>query len=277
MKVIKKIKGIAIVFLLFIFSSPILAQSTSDSDDGYGTIIKVMIAIIAVFAAIILWLTLVYTDKDSKGATTTDGKKSKGSLWSSMNYDTSIEDEQSILLEHDFDGIKELNNKIPPWYNVIFIGSIIFAVIYIFKYHILFDGDTDYQTYEYQQELAEASAAQKELTKGTDVIDENTAKLLTDDASLSNGKDIFIKNCAACHAQDGGGLVGPNFTDKYWIHGNKVTDLFKVIKNGVAAKGMPNWQKQLSPKQIEEVASYILTLEGTTPANPKAAEGDLYE
>ncbi len=276
MKVIKKIKGIAIVFLLFIFSSPLLAQSTSDSDDGYGTIIKVMIAIIAVLAAIIFWLALVYTDKDTK-ATATDSKKSKGSLWSSMNYDTSIEDEQSILLDHDFDGIKELNNKIPPWYNVIFIGSIIFAVIYLFRYHILFEGDTDYQTYEYQQELLEASVAQKERSKGTDVIDENTAKLLTDDASISNGKDIFAKNCAACHAQDGGGLVGPNLTDKYWIHGNKVTDLFKIIKNGVAAKGMPTWQKQLTPKQIEEVASYILTLQGTTPANPKAAEGKPYD
>ena len=276
MKVIKKIKGIAIVFLLFIFSSPLLAQSTSDSDDGYGTIIKVMIAIIAVLAAIIFWLALVYTDKDTK-TTATDSKKSKGSLWSSMNYDTSIEDEQSILLDHDFDGIKELNNKIPPWYNVIFIGSIIFAVIYLFRYHILFEGDTDYQTYEYQQELLEASVAQKERSKGTDVIDENTDKLLTDDASISNGKDIFAKNCAACHAQDGGGLVGPNLTDKYWIHGNKVTDLFKIIKNGVAAKGMPTWQKQLTPKQIEEVASYILTLQGTTPANPKAAEGKPYD
>jgi len=272
MKVIKKIKGIAIVFLLFIFSSPIFAQSANGSDDGYGTIIKVMIAIIAVFIAIILWFALVNSDKDAK---TKESTKSKGSLWSSMNYDTSLEDEQSILLDHDFDGIKELNNKIPPWYNIIFIGSMIFAIIYGFRYHWSFDGD--YQEYEYQQELAEAAALKKEMNKGKKVIDENTAKLLTDDASLSSGKDVFIKNCAACHAKDGGGLVGPNFTDKYWIHGNKVTDLFKVIKNGVAAKGMPNWQKQLTPKQIEEVASYILTLQGTTPANPKAAEGDLYE
>jgi cytochrome c oxidase cbb3-type subunit 3 len=275
MKVIKKIKGIAIIFLLFIFSSPIFAQSANNTDDGYGTIIKVMIAIIAFLVAIVLWLALVYSDKDSKGAKAGENTKSKGSWWSSMNYDTSIEDEQSILLEHDFDGIKELNNKIPPWYNVIFIGSIIFAVIYGFRYHWMFDGD--YQEYEYQQELAEASAAKKELTKGAEVIDENTATLLTDDTSISNGKATFIKNCAACHAQDGGGLVGPNFTDNYWIHGNKVTDLFKIIKYGVPAKGMVSWQSQLSPKQIQEVASYILTLQGTTPANPKAPEGDLYE
>ena len=275
MKVIKKIKGIAIIFLLFIFSSPILAQATNSTDDGYGTIIKVMIAIIAFLVAVVLWLALVHSDKDSK-AKTDESTKSKMSFWSSLNYDTSIEDEQSILLDHDFDGIKELNNKIPPWYNIIFIGSIVFAIIYGFRYHWSFDGD--YQVYEYEQEMAEANAAKKELVKKSGgLIDENTAKLLTDDASLSEGKDVFIKNCAACHAQDGGGLVGPNFTDKYWIHGNKVTDLFKVIKYGVAAKGMPTWQKQLSPKQIEEVASYILTLQGTTPANPKAAEGDLYE
>ena len=271
MKVIKKLKAVAIIFLLFIFNNTMLAQTSTASEGGTGTVIKMIIAIVAVLVAIVLWFALVGKNKSGE-----QEGSSKGSWWSSMNYDTSIEDEQSILLDHDFDGIKELNNKIPPWYNVIFIGTIVFAIIYGFRYHWSFDGD--YQVYEYNQEMAEANAAKKELAKKSGgIIDENTAKILTDDASLSEGKDVFIKNCAACHANDGGGLVGPNLTDKYWIHGNKITDLFKTIKYGVAAKGMPTWQKQLSPKQIEEVASYILTLQGTTPANPKAAEGDLYE
>jgi cytochrome c oxidase cbb3-type subunit 3 len=271
MKVIKQLKMITIMFLLFIVSTPIFAQTGAEDGDGLGSVIKVMVAVVAFLIAIIFWLVLVNSNKGEKTG------EAKSSLFSSFTYETSIEDEQSILLDHDFDGIKELNNKIPPWYMIIWYASMVFAVIYIFKYHILFDGESDYQTYEYMEEVRMAELEQKATTAGMTIIDENTVTVLDDATALSNGEKTFAKHCAACHGTKGEGLVGPNFTDDYWIHGNKINDLFKIIKVGVPAKGMISWQSQLEPVVMQEVASYILTLRGTNPPNQKAAEGDLYE
>jgi len=114
------------------------------------------------------------------------------------------------------------------------------------------------------------------LNKSGKLLNEENVTITNDAAALANGKNTFIKNCAACHGQNGEGLVGPNFTDDYWIHGNKINDLFKTIKYGVPAKGMISWQTQLDPNQMQEVASYILTLRGSNPANPKAPEGTIY-
>jgi len=272
MKVIKRLKIITIMFLLFIVSTPIFAQTTAAEGDGLGSVVKVMVAVTAFLIAVIMWLVLVNSEKGEKSG------KAKSSIFSSLNYETSIEDEQSILLDHDFDGIKELNNKIPPWFMIIFYASMIFAVIYIFKYHILFDGESDYQTYEYTEEVRLAALELEEVSAagGGTVIDENTVTVLDDAASLANGKATFDKHCVACHLSKGEGLVGPNFTDDYWIHGNKINDLYRIIKVGVPAKGMISWQSQLDPVTMQEVASYVLTLRGTNPPNQKAPEGDLY-
>ena len=272
MKVIKRLKIITIMFLLFIVSTPVFAQTTAAEGDGLGSIIKVMVAVTAFLIAVIMWLVLVNSEKGEKSS------KAKSSFFSSLNFETSIEDEQSILLDHDFDGIKELNNKIPPWFMIIFYSSMIFAVIYIFKYHILFDGEGDYQTYEYTEEVRLASLELEAASAagGGTVIDENTVTVLDDAASLANGKATYDKHCVACHLSKGEGLVGPNFTDDYWIHGNKINDLYRIIKVGVPAKGMISWQSQLDPVAMQEVASYVMTLRGTSPPNPKAAEGDLY-
>jgi cytochrome c oxidase cbb3-type subunit 3 len=107
-------------------------------------------------------------------------------------------------------------------------------------------------------------------------LDESTLTALSDQASINSGKEIFVKNCAVCHTEKGGGLVGPNLTDDYWINGGGIKNIFTTIKNGVPAKGMISWNAQLNPKQIHEVASYILTLRGSNPPNPKAPEGVLY-
>lgn len=270
MKVIKQLKMFIVMFLLFMASTPIFAQAGADSGDGIGSVVKIMVAVVAFLIAVILWLVLV---NSKKGEKTGDGKSS---IFSSLNYETSIEDEQSIMLDHDFDGIKELNNKIPPWYMIIWYGTWVFTVIYFLMYFILFDGDTDYQTYEYNEEVRMASVAQQTATAGMTIIDENTVTVLEDATSLANGEKTYLKHCAACHLSKGEGLVGPNFTDDYWIHGNKINDLYKIIKNGVPAKGMISWQSQLDPVTMQEVASYVLTLRGTNPPNQKAAEGDLY-
>ena len=129
---------------------------------------------------------------------------------------------------------------------------------------------------EYNEEIAIASAEKEALMKTGALINEETVTVLTDASALQSGKAIYDANCIACHANDGGGIVGPNLTDQYWINGGGIKNIFKTIKNGVPAKGMISWQTQLNPNQIQQVASYILSLHGTTPVNPKEPQGEIW-
>jgi len=182
--------------------------------------------------------------------------------------------EADLLLDHDYDGIKELDNHLPPWWKNMFYATIVFAVIYGVLYH--FTDTWALQEGEYQAELTVAEQEKIEYEK-TQIngINENTVKLLTDAATLGDGKKIFTSSCAACHAADGGGGVGPNLTDPYWLHGNKPGEVFKTIKYGIAGKGMTAWQATLNPKQIQAVTSYVISLQGTKPANGKEPQGKL--
>ena len=185
-----------------------------------------------------------------------------------------IEIEKDIMLDHDYDNIRELDNKIPPWFNYLFYGSVIFGIFYMINYHILTSGDI--QATEYKEEVKFAEMQRVELVKSGALLDENTLTTLTEPAVLNSGKEIFVKNCVVCHAEKGGGLVGPNLTDDYWIHGGGIKNVYATIKNGVPSKGMITWKTQLNPRQIQEVASFVLSLRGTNPPNPKAPEGVLY-
>lgn len=177
------------------------------------------------------------------------------------------------LLDHDYDGIMELDNNLPPWWLYMFYGTIIFAAIY----SIYFFGMGDFkQQDELNNEIAVAEAQiAKFKEKNGPSIDENSAVLLTDAAQLKDGEEIYSKNCVACHAANGGGGVGPNFTDDAWIHGNTINDLFKTIKYGVPEKGMIPWESQLNPEQIQNVASYILTeFKGKNVEGGKEPQGE---
>ncbi|MFZ0453704.1 MAG: cbb3-type cytochrome c oxidase N-terminal domain-containing protein [Ignavibacteriaceae bacterium] len=186
-----------------------------------------------------------------------------------------LEKEKDILMEHDFDGIKELDNKIPPWFNYLFYGTIIFGVIYMLDYHVLKTGKLPAQ--EYQQEMQVAALQRAELIKSGALVNENTVTLLTDASALSDGKDIFKANCVACHGENAQGIIGPNLTDQYWINGGGIKNVFKTIKYGVPAKGMLTWEGKLNPREIQEVASYVLSLKGTNPPNAKAPQGQKWE
>jgi cytochrome c oxidase cbb3-type subunit 3 len=179
----------------------------------------------------------------------------------------------NIIAGHDYDGIKELDNRLPRWWLGLFYLTIIFAAVYVVRYHII---DTaPLQEQEYQNEMLAAKIKyQNTETAGSSVNASNVTRL-TDIASLDAGKQIFEKSCAVCHLPQGQGLVGPNLTDDYWIHGCKIGDLFNTITVGVPDKGMISWKDQLTPLQIQQVASFILSLHGTNPPNPKAPQGDL--
>ena len=187
-----------------------------------------------------------------------------------------IEQEKDIDLDHDYDGIRELDNNLPPWWLYGFYITIIFAVVYLLRYHVF--NSAPLQIEEYEIEMAQAEEAKEAYLKtAANLVDENSVVLLADGPSLDAGASIYKANCAVCHANDGGGGVGPNLTDKYWIHGGDIKAVFSTVKYGVPAKGMISWKDQLNPSQMQNVASYILSLQGTTPANPKDAEGELFE
>lgn len=269
MEIKGKIGFISALWLLLIFSSTTFAGTGVDDGDS-GAVLKVVVAITAFLIALVLWLVLVYAESND-----TEGEKvikPFKNFIHSLTQSVSIQQEDDIMLDHDFDGIKELDNKIPPWWNALFYGAIIFGIIYMIDYHVIGDGNV--QENEYQQEIQAAALQLELLTKSGSLITEETVTVLADVGALAAGKDIFDKNCAACHGFGGEGIVGPNFTDEYWIHGGSIKNIFHIIAEGVPAKGMISWKSQLSSNQIQEVGSYILTLKGTNPPNQKAAEGE---
>lgn len=186
-----------------------------------------------------------------------------------------IERESEIIMDHNYDGIRELDNVLPPWWVYLFYGTIVFAVVYLVRFHIM--GDYD-QALEYEQEVAAAKIAIEEYKKtAKDLVDVNTVEFLSEASDLSAGEKIFTTNCVACHMADGGGGIGPNLTDEYWILGGGIKNVFNTISEGGRdGKGMVAWKQSLKPAEIAQVASYVLTMGGTTPANPKAAEGEIW-
>jgi cytochrome c oxidase cbb3-type subunit 3 len=186
-----------------------------------------------------------------------------------------IEKEDEIILDHNYDGIRELDNVLPPWWVYLFYVTIIFAVVYLVRFQIV--GDYT-QEKEYIEEVAIAKAEIEEYKKtAKNLVDVNTVELLTDASDLEAGKAIFETNCVACHMADGGGGIGPNLTDEYWILGGGIKNVFNTISEGGRdGKGMVAWKNSLKPVEMAQVASYVLQFQGTTPANPKDPEGEIW-
>jgi cytochrome c oxidase cbb3-type subunit 3 len=186
-----------------------------------------------------------------------------------------IENEEQLLLAHDYDGIKELDNTLPPWWVYLFYGCICFGIVYLVRFEIL-GGDN--QEMELKNEMAQAKIEVAEYLKtAPDLMDEKSVTLLTDPAELKIGKAIFTTNCVACHRADAGGQIGPNLTDKNWILGGGIKNVFHTITNGGRdGKGMISWKATLKPKEIQHVASYVLSLQGSNPKDPKAPDGEVW-
>ncbi|HEY9115005.1 MAG TPA: cbb3-type cytochrome c oxidase N-terminal domain-containing protein [Bacteroidales bacterium] len=186
-------------------------------------------------------------------------------------YDTLTN--ERLIKDHDYDGIRELDNDLPPWWKWLFYITIIFAVVYMIRIFV-FQSDDLIQDREYENSMVEAQANMPAKPAESAAF---KVELLTDEASLADGQETWNKICAVCHLVDGGGLVGPNMTDNYWIHGNSVQELYDIVTNGVIEKGMIPYKDQLSEKARLDVVSYILVkLQGTTPATPKEPQGEAY-
>ncbi|MFY0598517.1 MAG: c-type cytochrome [Cyclobacteriaceae bacterium] len=238
--------------------------------------VVLFVALISLFAVLYALMAIANIKKGKSDEVEETKETFWQSLWSRMNDAVPIEEEATVMTSHSYDGIKELDNKLPPWWLYSFYATIVFGVIYILHFHVLKTGDL--QEAEYVAEMQEAEQEVETYLASLDnLIDESTVTQTEEEADLSVGKDLFISKCAACHGQEGQGGVGPNFADRYWIHGGDIQSIFKTIKYGVPAKGMISWKSQLSPKEMQQVSSYIITLEGTNPPNPKDPQGELFE
>lgn len=185
-----------------------------------------------------------------------------------------LEREHEVLMDHDYDGIQELDNNLPPWWKWGFYASIVFAIIYLLNYHVL--RTSDLQIAAYEKEVAQANLDIEAYLKESALnVDENSVTVLTESSDVNAGLEIYKMYCAVCHGQKGEGMVGPNMTDDYWIYGPDIKNIFKTIKYG-ANNGMKSWKDELNPLEMQQVASYLKSLHGTNPANQKEAQGDYY-
>ena len=283
----KKTVNIALVLIpAFLLLSPALfAQGNTAAVSAIGdmtsTTFYVMITIIFVELLVILALlmnirALLKVEKEKAIEVLFNEEEKVGiasnklSWWDRFNKLKPVSEEAELDLGHEYDGIRELNNRLPPWWLYGFYLCILFAGVYLWRFHVSHNGPSSAEEYENSMVVARAQIDAYVKAKG-DAVDEYTVTRLTDKASLGEGKIIFEKSCVTCHKATGGGDVGPNLTDDFWIHGNDIKSVFKTIRYGINA--MPQWQMAYSNKQIQLVASYVKSLHGTNPPNPKAHQG----
>lgn len=288
-------KKLNILTLLFLIPGLALAQNQGSFLEQYQLeVLLVMFFVFGVVVVTALWVVwsglnaLIKERSKEKGQEVNsvllaarEGEEHLG-FWSRFgnrfNSAVPVALEESVATDHEYDGIRELDNEMPPWWLYGFYITIIFGVIYLLNYEVFGSGMT--QDEEYQAQMTEANtevqAYLETISEGEDVV---VMELLTDEVALAAGAMTFKVNCAQCHAQDGGGMnaLGPNLTDKYWKNGGDFDALVEVINNGISGTSMIPWTSQLRPAKIQEVASFIYALEGTSPANPKGPEGELFE
>jgi cytochrome c oxidase cbb3-type subunit 3 len=200
-------------------------------------------------------------------------------IWQDLNASVPVAKEQDIDLGHSFDGIRELDNHLPPWWKGLFYGCIIWGIGYLIVYHVT--DSLPLSVDEYQAELTTADEKAKALraSRPAEVIDENTLMYTADPDLIAKGKTVFVaNNCGSCHRADGGGnTIGPNLTDDYWLHGGRIKNIYSTVNSGVVEKGMPAWGKVMNAADVRNVAFYIMSLQGSNPVDGKAPQGELYK
>ena len=283
------VKAVSVMAFCLLTSVTFAADGPSDkgiqavASTNFGglsaTSFYVMVGIIGIELLILLSLALhlrsfIIKDKPAKVAEEVVHKEpAVVRIWKKMN---SFRDEHEVHdTGHNYDGIRELDNKLPPWWLYGFYACILFSFIYVYRFHVSHSAPSSIE--EYEMAMAKADVEKEEYLKtAASKVDENSVALITDPASLIEGQKLFGANCAACHGAEGQGVVGPNLTDDYWLHKGGLKDVFKIIKYGVQEKGMKSWKDDFSPVQIAKLASYIKSLHGTKPAGAKDPQGELF-
>lgn len=286
-------KKLISLFTLLLTSIATFAQTapsaTSDADNpmlifyivvGFVFVVVVLVILVALYMLQVLNYMVKQATRERAGRLGipyVEQPSFWAKLWKESNDFSPIEKESDIMMQHSYDGIRELDNHLPPWWKWLFYGTIVFAGVYFVVYHMSDTFPLPLQEYENELTLADEQARKLKASSPTAVIDENTVQLVTDANALADGKTTFLNNCASCHRKDGGGDIGPNLTDEFWKHGGSIQDIFKVVRHGVQATNMIAWEGFISPEKMQNVSSYILTLQGTNPENAKKPEGELYK
>jgi cytochrome c oxidase cbb3-type subunit 3 len=275
----KIMNKIILTTVLLAVSATAMAQPTEGVVDV--SMYQVMMGLIFVMLAFVLLL-LAFTlkkvidvlKKEALGESYEVASVEEQTTWEKLLSLKPLSSEKEVELDHDFDGIKELNNPIPFWFNLLFYGTIVIGIIYLLVYHVF--NAAPLQTQEYKIAMEEAEKSKQEyVKKAGNLIDESNVVMLTDASKIEAGAQVFLAKCAVCHGEKGEGKVGPNLADAYWIHGGDIQSIFKTIKYGVPAKGMVAWQNSMNGGQMQELASYIITLQGTNPPGAKEPQGVL--
>lgn len=282
-------KILTLIFALFgiLGSNSAFAQATetvSTATAFYliaGFVIIVALLVLAVSVVVLRLLKVIVKQEtqrqaEAKGIEYVEPESWWSKFMKQANDIVPIEKEEEIILDHDYDGIRELDNHLPPWWKWLFYASIAFGVVYMIGYHVVGNMPLQLQEYEAQMQEAEAASQARLANMPADNIDESNVAMVDDPSALANGKQVYMNNCSQCHKENAEGGIGPNLTDDYWLHGGDIASVFGVIKNGVPEKGMISWEPLLSPTQMQNVSSYILSLRGTDPPNAKAPQGELY-
>ncbi|WP_045464988.1 cbb3-type cytochrome c oxidase N-terminal domain-containing protein [Sporocytophaga myxococcoides] len=264
---------LSLLLVLSPFISKADAASAAPHSTGMFSIIILVILVLITFVLLYILFTLkVFLDHAKPNAS---AEPVMAGFLKKLTDTVPLDQEESILTDHVYDDIRELDNNLPPWWKYMFYATIVFSFAYIYYYH--FNENGQLQIEEYTQELAVAEKEKEAYMKlAANSIDETNVKL-ADLKGIEKGKGLYQQNCAACHGSLGEGGVGPNLTDPYWLHGGGVKNVFKSIKYGIPQKGMISWKAQLSPSAIQEVASYIISIQGSNPTNAKSPQGDKYE
>lgn len=238
-------------------------------------VIALELILIYVFSSMIKYFTKALSASEEELKTQKVPRFTWAVLWEKMNKFKPIEEEANIDSGHEYDGIRELDNVTPPWFKIGFALSILFAFVYMYRYHVA--KTAPLQIEEYTTEVAKAKIKQEAFLKTqSNNVDENTVTVL-DAAGISAGQALYSTNCVACHGDKGQGGVGPNLTDKNWLHKGGIKDIFYSIKYGWPEKGMKSWKEDFSPNQIAQLSSYVHSLAGTNVPGGKEPQGEIYD
>ncbi len=281
---------LTILVLLSMLSQNVLAQDAAEAVKvlpNYGGLsantFYFLVSVIATEIIVILFLVFsisrVYAELVPAKAAAVVKESTLAALWSKLDKKLftkaiPLEKEADALLDHNYDGIQELDNALPPWWKYGFIITIGFAFVYLLNFHVLGNGKNPTEEYAAEMNKAEVEKAEYEA-KNKDRIDEANVPM-ANAAGIEKGKEYYTANCIACHGASGEGGVGPNLTDNYWLHNGSLNDIYNTIKKGYPDKGMQSWAVKFNPKEISELASFVKSIKGTNPPNGKIPQGDLY-
>ncbi|MDQ0105396.1 cytochrome c oxidase cbb3-type subunit 3 [Chitinophaga terrae (ex Kim and Jung 2007)] len=272
----EKVAAVAAIIGLTLLSHSANAQGVFStlSPVSYYLLLSVLGVELLVVICLLFVLRFLVGIKSRKKAKAISISKPRVNWFEKINKTQSLDaaSEEEADMGHNYDGIRELNNPTPPWWKWGFLFTIAFGIVYTWRTEVSHAAPNQLEELAAAEEKA-AIAKEEYLKKAANNIDENNVTLLTEPADLAAGQKIFAASCAPCHGPQGQGVVGPNLTDDYWLHGGKINEIFKTIKYGVAEKGMKAWQEDFSPKQLAQIASYVKSIHGSNPPNPKEPQG----